>query len=92
MAIETHEIRTLEEYRAVAGQPVGMIGATDAANGRKVHRPSCRTISEETFREKVLVNGARNGRYYFFLRSEEGQRSSARGPARSACEPNRSGA
>lgn len=48
---------------------------TDTANGTKVHRLFCRTISEATFGEKVVENGAKNGRYYLFLSAEDGEQS-----------------
>jgi hypothetical protein len=74
MGIETHQLKTLEEFRAVAGQSVGVIVVTDKATGNHTHRPTCDTISEATFTMKVLENGGKNGRYYFFLRAEDAQR------------------
>jgi hypothetical protein len=82
MGNEAEEIRTLDEYRAVAGLPVGVIVVTDTATGTKAHRPSCATISETTFSTKVLENKARNGRYYFFLRLADAERRLGAHPCR----------
>lgn len=82
MAVEAHEITTLEEYRALAGQSLGTLVVTDTASGTKAHRPLCRTISETTFTEKVLTNRAKNGRYYFFLRLEDAERQLHAHPCR----------
>ena len=76
MGVETHEIRTLEEFRGFNGRPVGANVVTDTPTGTtRAHRTSCRTINDEMFFEKVLENGAENGRYYFLVRFEDAERS-----------------
>jgi hypothetical protein len=68
-AAETHELRSLEEFRAVAALPVGVIVITDTASPvPKAHVPACRSVAEEAFTEKVLTNRNRNGHYFYFLR------------------------
>jgi hypothetical protein len=71
------EIRTVDEFRAVAGLQVGAIVIMDNANETKAHRPSCRHVSEEAFAEKVITNRARNGRYFFLLRLADAEREFA---------------
>lgn len=66
------EIRTLDEFFAARSRPGGFIVVTDQVSGEgKAHKSSCYTIGEATFREKVLTNGNRNGRYYYVLRFED---------------------
>ena len=74
MSVDSHEIRTLAEYRAVSGLPVGAIAITDDANGDKAHRPSCAYLSEASFNTKVVENHNQNGRYYHYLRIEDAER------------------
>lgn len=74
MTLESHEIRTLTEYRVVSGLMVGAIVITDHANGDKVHRPSCVHVNEARLSQKVVENQNRNGRYYHYLRIEDAER------------------
>jgi hypothetical protein len=74
MSMDSHEIRTLAEYRALSGLAIGAIVITDNATGDKVHRPSCAYITGAAFSEKVLDNENRNGRYYHYLRIEDPER------------------
>jgi hypothetical protein len=68
MQVNWREIRTLEEIREIRERGEGYVVITDIANPRgihKIHKPSCRYVREKYFREKVIENGCRNGRYYW---------------------------
>jgi hypothetical protein len=67
----SHEIKTIEEFRGVAGLPAGVVVVTDTATGNKVHRTSCRYVTEENFTAKVIDGGSKNGRYFHYLRYED---------------------
>jgi hypothetical protein len=73
MRVEANEVRTLAEYKAVAGHTVGVVAVTDTATGNKVHRLDCAHVSAETFNTKVIEHANRNGRYYFYLRTEDAE-------------------
>ena len=67
----SHEIRTLEEFRGVTGQPVGVIVVTDTTWESKAHRTDCPYVTESNFTTRVVEGRNRNGRYYYFFRYDD---------------------
>lgn len=67
----SHEIRTLEEFRGVTKQTVGVIVVTDTTWESKAHRTDCLYVNEANFTTKVVEGRNKNGRYYYFLRYED---------------------
>jgi len=71
---ESHEIRTLEEFRGVTAQRVGVVVVSDTATGTKAHHGDCRHVTEENFTAKVIDGRSKNGHYYAYLRFEDAAR------------------
>ena len=67
----SHEIRTLEEFRGVTRQPVGVIVVTDTTWESKAHRTDCPYVTESNFSTKVVEERNKNGRYYYFFRYDD---------------------
>jgi len=75
MTLDSHEIKTEEEFEGLHGGQVGWIVNVDAPTNRNTaHRPNCDSITIAFFREKVVDNGSRNGSYYHFLRLADAER------------------
>lgn len=68
---KSHEILSMDEFRGVKAQPVGVVVVTDSASETKAHRTNCQWVTEESFEKKVIEGRNKNGRYYFFLRLED---------------------
>lgn len=58
------EITSEEAFREAKFARDGYIVITDTT-GNKIHMPRCDDVKISDFREKVLNNEKRNGRYYF---------------------------
>ena len=82
----SHEIRTLEEFRGVTRQPVGVIVVTDTAWESKAHRTDCPYITESNFSTKVIEERNKNGRYYYFFRYDDAAQQTGARPCR-LCSP-----
>lgn len=70
--LETHEIRSREEFDRLRHSKAGVIVNVGTPTRRATaHRPWCEQISGDDFEMKVVDNGGQNGRYYYFLRGED---------------------
>ena len=67
----SHEIRTVEEFRGLTSQPVGVVVVTDTASETKAHRTTCPRVTEKHFRTDAVVGGSKNGRYFVCLRYDD---------------------
>jgi hypothetical protein len=58
------EINTLQQFDKIVNQRIGIIVILDST-GNKIHRTTCKWIKKSFFREKVIINRKRNGRYFW---------------------------
>ena len=62
-----HEIETLSAFREYKAGGRGVIVIADGTRlPPKAHTPGCSFVKEESFVEKVLTNGCKEGVYFFF--------------------------
>lgn len=60
-----HELKTLEQFYEAVGGGEGYVVITDVTGTAVAHPPSCPSVDASNFREKVVTNQRRNGRYYW---------------------------
>src|SRR4051794_11662431 len=62
-----HQINTLAAFRESKASGDGVVVVADATRlPPKAHTPGCSFVKEESFEEKVLKNGGKEGAYFFF--------------------------
>ncbi|MFH1311982.1 MAG: DUF6308 family protein [Candidatus Eisenbacteria bacterium] len=59
------EIKSEEEFNTIRVGRAGYVVITDKANPNKMHRLSCPYLQLTNFREKVITNKCKNGRYFW---------------------------
>ena len=68
------ELLTIEDFCDALGRGEGVIVIVDHIHGRTAHPVSCPTLDAARFREKVITNERRNGRYYWVASFPEARR------------------
>lgn len=65
----SHEITTLEEFRGVTSQSVGVVVVTDTPTSvTRAHATTCQFVTDDNFTTKVIDGQGKNGGYFFFPR------------------------
>lgn len=60
------QITTLSEFSSYKKAKEGFIVVTDTANGDSIHRCWCKWLKDDYFYKKVIENGNKNGRYFWY--------------------------
>jgi hypothetical protein len=67
-----HGIETLAAFRRHKAGSRGVIVVADGTRlPPKAHTPACSFVKDESFAEKVLTNGGKEGVYFFFETLDE---------------------
>ena len=86
-----HEIRTVDEFRGVTAQPIGVVVITDKPTRvNRAHRTTCEHVTEANFTTKVIEGRSTSGHYLFFLRCEDAARKTDAAPC-AVCRPTADG-
>jgi hypothetical protein len=68
------ELLTRDDFRDALYGDEGVIVIVDHVQGRTAHPVHCPTLAVGDFVQKVIVNGRKNGRYYWAASSSEARR------------------
>ena len=60
-----HELTTAEQYFDAVSRGEGYVVITDATGTAVAHPPYCPSVDASNFKEKVVTDSGRNGRYYW---------------------------
>jgi len=80
------EITNLRQFQTIQNRGEGFIVITDTATPTKIHLPYCQWVSSRNFKEKVIDDHCKNGRYYWIDNYALGLREFKAEPC-SICKP-----
>ena len=81
------EILSTREFRQIVGRAEGVVVIT-GAHPPRVHTTLCALLSDDRFKENVLINGGKGGRYYWRSSFAEARREFGATPCK-RCNPGR---
>jgi hypothetical protein len=79
------EIKTTKEFRQIVGRAEGVIVITGTSPPR-VHLPLCPLVTDDRFKENVVINQGKGGRYYWRETFAEARKEFGADPCR-RCNP-----
>ena len=68
------ELLTIPDFYDALGGGEGVIVIIDSVRGKTAHPVTCPTLDASHFREKVITNQRKNGRYYWAASFPEARR------------------